>query len=144
MKKLILIASVLMPLVSFAQNYSIDWSKIAGGGGTSTGGNYSLVGTIGQHDAGTLTGGNYTLEGGFLSGIVLIQTAGAPKLSIQLSGSSAIISWPIDGSSGYVLQEVTDLNLTWGNSGASVTTSGTNNTASVSATGMKYYRLLKP
>ena len=37
---------------AIAQPYSIDWFKIAGGGGTSTGGNYSLSGTIGQHDAG--------------------------------------------------------------------------------------------
>ena len=31
-----------------AQSYSIDWYKIAGGGGTSTGGTYQVSGTIGQ------------------------------------------------------------------------------------------------
>jgi len=30
-----------------AQNYTIDWQKIAGGGGTSTGGVYTVSGTIG-------------------------------------------------------------------------------------------------
>ena len=30
-----------------AQNYSIDWSTIDGGGGTSTGGVYTVSGTIG-------------------------------------------------------------------------------------------------
>ena len=34
-----------------AQSYSIDWYKISGGGGTSTGGVYSVSGTIGQPDA---------------------------------------------------------------------------------------------
>ena len=46
--------------------YDLTWNTIDGGGGTSTGGVYSLSGTIGQPDAGTLTGGGtYTLNGGF-------------------------------------------------------------------------------
>ena len=52
--------------LSQAQSYSIDWYKVAGGGGTSTGGTYSVSGTIGQHDAGgPMTGGSYSLTGGF-------------------------------------------------------------------------------
>src|SRR6202030_1357655 len=67
---------------SFAQNYSIDWYKIAGGGGTSTGGVYSVSGTIGQHDAaGPMTGGNYSLTGGFWS-LFAVQSPGAPTLRI--------------------------------------------------------------
>ena len=34
----------LAPMALLAQTYSIDWYKIAGGGGTSTGGVYSLTG----------------------------------------------------------------------------------------------------
>ena len=51
---------VLFPATSArAQSYSINWYKVAGGGGTSTGGTYSVSGTIGQHDAGgPMTGGN--------------------------------------------------------------------------------------
>jgi hypothetical protein len=132
-------------LSASAQNYSITWSKIAGGGGTSTGGNYSLIGTIGQHDAGKMTGGNYTLEGGFLSGIVLIQTVGSPQLSIQRSGGTAIISWPVSGSTGFVLQEALELNtLSWGNSGATINTASGTNSVTVPATGVKFYRLRKP
>ena len=52
MKRLILLLSLLLPAVGFAQQYSIDWYKVAGGGGTSTGGVYAVSGTIGQHDAG--------------------------------------------------------------------------------------------
>lgn len=52
-----------------ASIYDLSWNTIDAGGGTSTGGAYSLSGTIGQHDAGgPLTGGAYTLEGGFWPG----------------------------------------------------------------------------
>lgn len=52
----------------FAQvgsGFDLSWSTIDGGGGTSTGGAYSLIGTLGQADAGIQSGGSYTLEGGF-------------------------------------------------------------------------------
>src|SRR5256884_5487033 len=58
----------------------------------SSGGNYTLSGTVGQPDAGTLSGGNYTLEGGFWPGIVVPATGGAPTLFIQLSTNNVIIS----------------------------------------------------
>jgi hypothetical protein len=41
---------------------------IATGGGSSTGGVYSLSGTTGQPDAGAMSGGVYTLSGGFWLG----------------------------------------------------------------------------
>ena len=49
-------------------DYSIDWYTIDGGGGTSSGGPYTLVGTIGQPDAGEMAGGDYVLSGGFWPG----------------------------------------------------------------------------
>ncbi len=40
-----LIAGLLLALPTLpAQTYSVDWSKIAGGGGTMAGGSYSLTG----------------------------------------------------------------------------------------------------
>jgi len=45
--------------------YTLSWSTVDGGGGTSTGGPYALAGTIAQPDAGLLAGGSYTLSGGF-------------------------------------------------------------------------------
>ena len=76
------LSSVIAPLPAvFGQSYSIDWNKVAGGGGTSTGGPYSVSGTIGQHDAGgPMTGGNYALTGGFWALISVAQTPGAPTL----------------------------------------------------------------
>lgn len=53
--------------VCFAE-YSIEWHTIDGGGGTSSGGQYTLTGTIGQADAGNLAGGQYEVLGGFWPG----------------------------------------------------------------------------
>jgi len=58
--------------VALAQSgggYDLTWNTVDSGGATfSTGGNYSLGGTIGQPDAGVLSGGDYTLAGGFWGG----------------------------------------------------------------------------
>jgi len=58
---------LFVPLPSFSQiqNYDLTWWTIDNGGGTSTGGNYMLSGTLGQPDAGVLSGGTYSLIGGF-------------------------------------------------------------------------------
>ena len=61
-----LVLMVFVP-VCYA-DYSIDWFTIDGGGGTSSGGAYTLIGTIGQHDAGYSEGGQYELLGGFWAG----------------------------------------------------------------------------
>ena len=98
-----------------AQIYSIDWYKIAGGGGTSTGGVFSVSGTIGQHDAGgPLTGGNYSLTGGFWA-LYAVQTPGAPLLTIHYIGNQAVVSWP-SSVTGWTLQTNNNLTTgTWGN-----------------------------
>ena len=126
----------------WGQTYSIDWSKIAGGGGMSTGGVYSVTGTIGQHDAGgPMTGGNYSLTGGFWAFAVAVQTPGAPLLSIVPTGpGQATISWS-PATPGFVLQENLSLTTTnWVDS-----PSGATNPIIVPATlPTKFYRLQKP
>src|SRR5664279_1360131 len=115
MKKLIFQFVLLVPVFSFAQNYSIDWYKVAGGGGTSTGGTYAVSGTIGQPDASTpMTGGNYSLTGGFWA-LYAVQTAGAPLLTITYAANQAIVSWP-PSVTGWTLQTNTTLaSGNWGN-----------------------------
>src|SRR5262245_59786856 len=84
-----------LALSSAHAQFSIDWSKIAGGSGTSTGGVFSVTGTIGQPDAGpTLSGGNFSLTGGFWSLISVVQTPGAPLLTIIRSNNTVTVSWP--------------------------------------------------
>ena len=52
--------------------FAIDWHTVDGGGGTSSGGDFLLTGTIGQSDASSagapLSGGDFELVGGFLVG----------------------------------------------------------------------------
>jgi len=93
-------------------HYSIDWASIDGGGGTSTRGVYTVSGTIGQPDAGTLTGGNFALSGGFWSLVAVIQTPGAPLLSIIKTNDFVMLSWPLAGAA-FSLEQSASLPGTW-------------------------------
>jgi len=145
MKKLVLLFGLLVPTIGLAQQYSIDWYKVAGGGGTSTGGTYQLSGTIGQHDAGgPMTGGNYSLTGGFWALISVVQTPGAPTLYIIGSGNTVTVYW--QDVSGWSLQQVSNLANTNGWSGNSswTTANGTNYLNITSPTGNLFFRLSNP
>jgi hypothetical protein len=64
----VLVTIVLLlavPTVLAGSGYDLSWWTVDGGGGSASGGPYSLTGTMGQPDAGILTGGDYTLGGGF-------------------------------------------------------------------------------
>ena len=93
-------------LTARSQSFSIDWFTIDGGGGTSTGGVYSVSGTIGQPDAGTMmSGGNFSVEGGFWSIIAAVQTIGAPTLTVMLTATNtAVIFWPFP-STGFAPEQ---------------------------------------
>lgn len=122
--------------------FSIGWFKIAGGGGTSTGGVYSISGTIGQHDAGpTLTNGQFSVTGGFWAQPQAVQMPGAPLLVMApATPGYATISWT-PASPGYILQE------TWSLAPANWTNalSGATNPVVISTTlPAKFYRLYKP
>ena len=137
------LALLAFPIPVQAQQYSIDWYKISGGGGTSAGATYQVTGTIGQPDAsGAMTGGSYSLTGGFWSLIAVVQTAGLPNLTITQSANSVIVSWPNTGS--YTLQQNANLAMAngWATSGYSISTSnGTNSITITSPTGNLFFRL---
>lgn len=62
-----LAALAVIPAAS--AQYDLSWYTIDGGGAMfSTGGSFSLGGTIGQPDAGVMSGGSFTLTGGFWAG----------------------------------------------------------------------------
>ncbi|HUD45822.1 MAG TPA: hypothetical protein VMR33_03275 [Candidatus Baltobacteraceae bacterium] len=123
-------------------NYSISWHTIAGGGGTSSGGNYSISGTIGQPATANMTGGTYSLTGGFWSIIATVQTPGSPLLSITLTNNQATISW-VTPSTGFVLEESPNLNTgSWSVSTATLSTNNGVISATVPASsGYQFYRL---
>ncbi len=136
--------ALLQALCAHAQTYSIGWYKISGGGGTSSNGQYSVSGTVGQHDAGgTMAGGNYSLNGGFWSLISVVQTAGAPTLTITLSGNSVKVSWPYP-STGWTLQQNSDLATANWLASSGVANDGVNNYITVTpAVGNWFFRLKK-
>jgi hypothetical protein len=142
MQKLFLLLSLLVPTISFAQSYSIDWYKISGGGGTSTGGTYQVSGTIGQHDAsGAMSGGNYSVTGGFWSLIQVVQVPGAPLLIITHAGNQAIVSWD-PSATGWTLQTNNNLSTgTWGNYLGAI---ANNNATNSPPTGTVFFRLTHP
>ncbi len=77
---LALLALLLVVSVTLAQSgYNLDWFKVGGGGGETSGGSYTLVGAIGQPDAnaGAMSGGAYTVGGGFVA-------SGATQFSLYL------------------------------------------------------------
>ena len=146
-KILFVLIAVLLPAIAPAQLYSVDWYTIDGGGGSSTGGVYSVSGTIGQPDATQtpLTGGSYSLVGGFWS-LFAMQSAGSPLLTIfTTTTNTAVVYWP-SPSTGYSLQHNTNLGAgTWIASTNAVTDNGTIKFIIVSPpVGNRFYRLKNP
>jgi hypothetical protein len=129
-------------LTALAQ-FTIPWQTIDGGGGISTGGVFRVTGTIGQPDAGPPAyAGGYTLVGGFWALPQLVQTPGAPTLTIVPANPGfATISWAPATGTNWVLQEATSLSPpNWTNS-----PSGATNPVTVPATQRAmFYRLFKP
>jgi hypothetical protein len=70
--------------------YNLEWNTFDAGGHTfSSGGGYTLGGTVGQPDAGTLSGGAYTLNGGFWNGLAPCTRYAAPTAQ----GSGNCSNW---------------------------------------------------
>jgi hypothetical protein len=136
-------------LRALGQSYTVDWYKIAGGGGTSTGGPvtgtnyYSVSGTIGQPDAsGAMTGGNYSLTGGFWSLVDVVQTPGAPTLYISHSGNTVTVCW--QAVSGWNLIQSGNLTTpmgSWSASSGITTSNGTNAITLTPPVGNLFFRL---
>ena len=152
MKNLFLILNLLWPAICSAQSYSVDWYKISGGGGTSTGGTYQVAGTIGQPDAsGAMTGGpvsgtnHYSVTGGFWALIQAVQTPGAPTLYISHSGNSVTVYW--QEVAGWNLMQSGNLTTPIGNwsvSSSPTLTNGTNYLTLVNPAGNLFFRLKNP
>ncbi len=59
---------ILLPALTFAQNYHIDWCVIGSGGGTSQSANYQVSGTVGEPIVGSSSSANYRVDAGFWVG----------------------------------------------------------------------------
>jgi hypothetical protein len=143
------LVAMLTTVTCLAQstNYAINWWTIDGGGGTSTGGIFTLTGTIGQPDAGRIAGGAYQLDGGFWGIVAAVQTPGAPLLTVQVTNNVARIFWPIPAT-GFVLDHAGALNgspIGWGQVSFPYQTNATHIFITVpQPAGDRFYRLRKP
>jgi hypothetical protein len=146
LKTMLSFAWLLVAFKLCAQPYSVDWHKISGGGGTSTGGVYSVSGTIGQPDAGAaMSGGNYSVTGGFWSLISVVQTPGAPALFISQSGNTMTVYWQnVSGWNLYQNNNLTTPIASWPASSSPTLTGGTNYLNIVNPAGNLFFRLKNP
>lgn len=146
MKKIFLLCSLLLPATGFSQSYAIDWYKIAGGGGTSTGGVYSVSGTVGQPDAsGPMSGGNFSVTGGFWALVQVVQTPGAPTLNISRNGNVTTVYWQ-DVAGWHLVQNgnVATPIASWANSSSPNLIGGTNFLSVTNPAGNVFFRLKNP
>ena len=104
-------AGIIFAALSAGAQTNITWQTTDGGGGTSTGGIFTLQGTVGQPDGGeAMQGGNFELQGGFWALVELVQTEGAPTLRIaNISSVSVTLAWPVAGAEGFHLQDASSL-----------------------------------
>lgn len=83
-----------------AQNFSVDWFAVDGGGGTSVAAGFSVSGTIGQPDAGEMRNGAYAVVGGFwsfASETLALAVSNSPPGVVVYWNRSAL-NWVLDES----------------------------------------------
>src|SRR3954468_17786552 len=123
---LVLMAVAIPTFAQVGGGFDLSWNTVDGGGGTSsTGGVYSLGGTVGQPDAGNMSSGAYQLDGGFWNGTVAaaqlvghVTWQGRPAqpnalqqlpITLTLKSGTTEINYPIQNTdaSGFFTQVVT-------------------------------------
>jgi len=142
---MICLVAGLGSLHATAQTYAIDWYKVAGGGGTSTGGIYEVSGTIGQPDAsGAISGGNFAITGGYWALIQVLQTPGAPALKINHAGNVVTVYW--QNVEGWNLQQNNSLTApaSWSVNNGAILNGGTNYLMLTNPPGNRFFRLSNP
>ncbi len=142
--KILCISALSLAALTASADYAMDWFTVDGGGGLSTGGQFSLSGTIAQPDAGLVAGGRFSLAGGFWSAISIVQTPGAPVLSIQSLGANVRVFWPVPAT-GFLLEQAVNVTGPWVPVTSAYVTNTTEISISTPASGqMKWYRLRRP
>lgn len=133
-----------------AQNFSLTWFTLDGGGGSSAGGSYAVHGTIGQPDAGSASGGSFTVLGGFWGVSSVAPTPEAPMLFIErIPGSQVRLSWALPATAFQLEQTAAPTspaaNTAWTPVTATPQTNGVNvSVTTPTAAESRIYRLRRP
>jgi hypothetical protein len=80
----LLLSSFTLVFGQSGGGYDLSWHTIAGGGGTSSGGNYTAASTIGQPAAGHSSGGTFEVSSGFWAAFP--PQTGAVSYTVYLPG----------------------------------------------------------
>jgi len=84
-------------LAGAADSLSIDWYTVDGGGGSTSAGEFTISGTVGQPDAGMLMAYccRLSLFGGYWSQFIDVNQPDGPRLCIRhTSTNTFLLSWP--------------------------------------------------
>ncbi len=128
---------------------SIDWFTLDAVGGAQSSASYVVNFTAGQTDVGSAiqTSANYRIIPGFWALEDMGPATGLPELTIALSGSNVILSWP-SSSTGFVLQQSDSFNVlpsAWSNTAGVVSDNGFTKSITIRANVSKrFYRLRQP
>lgn len=148
--RLLFVSAILLPGITLTaqsqSRYSLAWSRIGGGGGTSANGKFSLSGTIGQYDAsGPMIGGAFTLNGGLWAPFS-VQATGAPLLRIFRTGANtAVVAWPVSSTSWRLEHCSNPAAPNWSPTGGTLNVVGNENQVTLpSTTGNQFFRLAHP
>jgi hypothetical protein len=138
-----LFLTVSMAFTVLAQDFQITSSTL-GAGGSSSGGEYALTGTA-DSAAKKLSGGDFSITSGFMAGVVILPTPGAPNITVTRDGNAIVLSW-ITADSSWTLESVPTLGTGASWSAANLTIMTNDNTRSVTLpnpTGVQFFRLKK-
>jgi hypothetical protein len=131
-------------ITSHAQQFALESFTVDSGGGTSSGGGFTLIGTIGQADAAQpIAGGAFVFTGGFWGVVVAVPTLGAPELAITRNQNGSVtVSWA-SPSEAFALQRCDQLaDGGWPPAPEPVADDGVRKSVTVAApAGLRFYRL---
>ena len=126
--------------------FELKAAAFTSGGGVATNASFHLAASCPGAVIGPASGGSFTLAGKF-PGIRLVQTPGAPRLTLSASGSGYLLRWPA-AFSGFRLQTTASLTEPhWVEVPLPVLVAGDENTVNVPVNGnvpMSFYRLIRP
>jgi hypothetical protein len=127
-------------------NLAINWSSIDGGGGSSTGGIFTISGTIGQPDPGQMSGGNYSIEGGFWGILAAAPPLEPLWLAVARTTTNSVIIWWPSPATGWKLHQNANLSTTnWSEVLTTPNDDGVTRSVTVAPPlGNQFYRLKKP